>query len=483
MAKMRDEQAGMSVSSEFEGAELGDARLNVRLSKVVQALEEKPSESFPNAMVKEAELEGFYRFIRNDKISLDNVLSPHIGCTTERVAIRDEVLIVHDTSEFRFSGQEHRDGLGGLGSAGQGFLGHVSLALAADGSREPLGILAVQTVIREGKSVTRRLKDGELTRRQARVSKDCESTRWAQGVALCEKQTDGIASLIHLMDSEGDIYPLMAELVARRRRFVIRLGQDRLVEGAESKQKLRDFLAAASLETLAERTVELPRRQAPIQKRKGKGKRHAARNERGATLAISSTRARLCRPKNDSPKSLPPTLEIHVVHVREPNPPADAEPVEWILLTTEPVDSDEHVTRVVDFYRARWTVEEYFKALKTGCALQKRQLESWDTLQVAFAIFIPIAWQLLRLRFLSRAAPEAPASTALTPTQLDVLRQHPATKLPANPTIQDALRAIAKLGGHLRSNGPPGWLILGRGYETLSALVVGYRLALSRCDQ
>ena len=92
------------------------------------------------------------------------------------------------------------------------------------------------------------------------------------------------------------------------------------------------------------------------------------------------------------------------------------------LLTTEPIDTVEQIVRIVDWYRTRWLIEEFFKALKTGCAYEKRQLESLPTLLVALALLAPIAWRLLLLRHLSREPPATAATVALTPRQLQVLR-------------------------------------------------------------
>jgi hypothetical protein len=153
----------------------------------------------------------------------------------------------------------------------------------------------------------------------------------------------------------------------------------------------------------------------------------------------------------------------------------------------EPIDDAEALLRVVDLYRTRWLIEEYFKALKTGCAMEARQLESLETLLVAFGIFVPIAWRLLRMRSLSRHPEPISAQLVLSPLQIALLRQHRRAKLTGEePTVRDALMAVARLGGHLKSNGDPGWIILCRGYTSLLNLEEGYLLARdgpSRCDQ
>ena len=147
----------------------------------------------------------------------------------------------------------------------------------------------------------------------------------------------------------------------------------------------------------------------------------------------------------------------------------------------------EQVLKIIDCYRGRWRIEEFFKALKTGCAFEKRQLESRQTLLNALALFIPVAWILLRLRTAARSDESIPAGAVLDPEQILVLRKASQVThklaLPETPSAREAMLAIARFGGHLRSNGDPGWMVLGRGYQDLLMMVVGYRLATTRCDQ
>ena len=139
---------------------------------------------------------------------------------------------------------------------------------------------------------------------------------------------------------------------------------------------------------------------------------------------------------------------------------------------------------MVDAYRCRWTIEEFFKALKTGCAFEKRQLESAHALSNALAVFAPVAWRLLLLRTLARHT-EAPATAALNPNQIECLRafmlERHGRKLPGVLTARDAMLAIAKMGGHITNNGDPGWIVLGRGFDRLLDVELGF--AIARSDQ
>jgi hypothetical protein len=205
---------------------------------------------------------------------------------------------------------------------------------------------------------------------------------------------------------------------------------------------------------------------------------HPARDGRIAKLSFRATAVEVRRPENLA-KQLPKSLALHLVHVLELEPPEGHPPVEWTLLTTESVDTIEGVLRIVDIYRARWTIEELFKALKTGCAFEQRQFRSYDALRRLLAVMLPVAWRLLRIRTAARIEPDRPGSDLLTAVQLKVLAAtSKRVVLPAAPSAAQVLLAIAGLGGHLKRNGQPGWITLGRGFDTLLAYEIGYRAAL-----
>jgi hypothetical protein len=150
-------------------------------------------------------------------------------------------------------------------------------------------------------------------------------------------------------------------------------------------------------------------------------------------------------------------------------------------VTTEPIDTNDEVAAVIDAYRRRWIVEEFFKALKTGCRYQQLQLESARALLIALSIETAIAWRMLLLRWLAHHEPEAPASAVLPQEQLAVLTAYIQAEkgrvLPQKITVQTAMLEIAALAGHIKNNGPPGWLLLRRGFDKLLTLHRGWNLA------
>jgi hypothetical protein len=171
---------------------------------------------------------------------------------------------------------------------------------------------------------------------------------------------------------------------------------------------------------------------------------------------------------------------VNLVEVMEVDPPEGEVPVSWVLVTTLPVDTPEQVAAVVDAYRARWLIEEWFKAMKTGCAYEDRQLESIDTLLKAFVLLAPVATRLLTLRWLAHNETDCPATVVLSVDEIKFLRAIERTRkreLSTAPTAYDVMLAIAKMGGFLTSNKVPGWRVLGRGFEEFSLMYEGYLIA------
>jgi hypothetical protein len=449
-----------SLATELAGAQLGDARLARRLCLLAERLADRPSESFPKAL-DDAELEAAYRFFGNDQVTPDGILAPHFRQTAKRAAGHTRIIVVHDTTAFEFSGQTKRAGLGHLiRPAAQGFFGHFSLALTADGSRSPLGLAAVETVFR----LKKRIGHKKWTPAQSLG----ESARWVRCVEAAEERLGDAVEAIHVTDREGDQYALLAALTDADRPFVIRSFQDRRLAGEDVA-----YLRAAALAAKVSLRREVPL--SPRPKIQGpKGQRHPARRHRVARLSFAATTVELRR-RAAAEKSSRATMPVNVIHVFERKPPRGEPPVEWFLLTNLPVNTEDAIAFAVDCYRARWVIEEYFKALKTGCQFERRQLESAHSLLNALAILAPVAWRLLLLRHLARTEKKVPATNALTPKQLEVLRAVAKKPLPARPNARDAMLAVAALGGHLKSNGDPGWLVLGRGMHDLLLLEMGWR--------
>jgi hypothetical protein len=460
-----------SLVDELAGVDLGDARLTKRMLSVVKALQARPDVSYPAVFWREADLEGFYRLMSNENVHPDDVLAPHRGATIERAAAAATVLVLHDSTEVvHAAGNEGRDFYELQDDGHYGYVAHVGLCVSFPECL-PLGVVHLECVERADADARKQKK--ELSKRQAWKDPDKESLRWVRGVTASGKH---LPTAIHVADREGDSFEFLSLFAPNR--FVVRGAYDRrVIDGAGTRRIVLE---------VAEREELLFCRKSALSARQNtdrKEKKHPSRPARVARLGVSAASVSLVRPTlvgatSATGSPLPRKLPVNVVYVREIDPPEGEAPVEWLLYTTEPIDTPEQVAAVVDIYRARWIIEEFFKALKTGCAFSRRQFESRKTSQTALALTLPVAWRLLLLRGLERTRPRASAATVLSEDEivtLAALLRRPRQDL---ATVADVLAGLARLGGHIRSNGRPGWQVLGRGWlRLLEATAVARTLA------
>jgi hypothetical protein len=445
------------VADEMAGVDLGDRRRDERSLEIADRLAAAPDASLPAAMRDEAMREALYRHLSSDGVQFDAILKGHITRTGLRVAAsKDVVYAVHDTTACTFSGEGRREGVGVVNGEKQGFFAHTTLAISSDGTRTPLGLLGCELWTREG----------------AQDLNECESARWQRGVDRASSLAADVRKLVHVADRESDMYELIAAMLASKQRFIVRAKQDRVVEieGAG-----RAYLFDAARETRQSYALEVPV-SARGGKRSGALRRvHPDRAARVANLTFAALTVSLRRPRKPTRRGMPERLDVNVVHVFEVGKPAGEKPIEWLLLTSEPIETREQIAAVIEGYRTRWTIEEYFKALKTGCAFEKRQLESFRTLSNLLAYSLVIAYAILLLRALSRTSVTVPADALLSPDELLCLALMTTGKKTKFKTAREVLDAIAKLGAHIKNNGDPGWRVLSRGWQRLLDFEAAYQ--------
>lgn len=422
-------------------------------------------------MASNADLEALYRFLSNDRVDAAAIVEPHIEATTARSTGRT-IAIVHDSTDFAFSGVSGET-LGFIPRTSQrGFMGHFALAVGDQG--DALGVLGFETLFFEERirGVVRKNRSAATKRYRQKVDK--ASLRWDRMVEQTRALVPSTTTAIHVMDCEADNYRLFAMMVGAGDRFVIRARHDRRPARSGPDGEW------ATVGGVAEAATFRCQREVPLSKRRRDPALNAtykARGARTAVLQISASRAVVKTPGRAAHAHEPRSLDLNLVRVHELETPSGCESVDWILLTTEAVDTQQQAEAVVDWYRRRWVIEEYFRALKTGCGYERRQLESRDALLRTLSLLVPIAWQLLAVRDAARAAPKSPARRMLREAQLVVLRALTKGRLSRSPTIEEALLAIAAQGGHLKRNGRPGWQTLGKGLEKLWWAELGYLAA------
>jgi hypothetical protein len=348
------------LAAEMSGADFSDARLSARLCKVVEAVMTAPDQSFPS-LFDDSGLEAAYRFFNNDGgHARENSRSARCGDSSPngragRVAGGprhfDHVLRSQRRASGAWTDSERR---------GQAFFAHVSLALSGDGRRTPLGVLGLSHHIRRGALRRKKVK--------AKNNIDSERARWGRQIETVTSLGLDRTRVVHVMDREADDYALFAQLVGAGDRFVIRLAHDRRLEADETDEV--QTLAQAVGQVPCERCARSTALAAPAAGRSPKQRRiHPAREGRMAKLAFGAASVVLRRPSTQ-PKTLPATLSLNIARVWELEPPAGESPVEWILITTEPLETDEQILRVVDWYRARWGHRRVLQGHQDGLRLR-----------------------------------------------------------------------------------------------------------------
>jgi len=195
------------------------------------------------------------------------------------------------------------------------------------------------------------------------------------------------------------------------------------------------------------------------------------RQARTARVAISYGQLRLLAP--DKREHQLPSMRVW-----ELDAPEGVEPLEWVLLTSLPVQSVEQACERVGWYRRRWIVEDYHQALKTGCRMEERQVQSYEGLRRLLGLLAPTAVRVLQLRTLARQQPERLAQEVLPSEVVQVVALKTGGEV-ACMTVEQCVKRIAQLGGYQgrRSDGPPGWKTLWHGWLKIQTVLEGVHLA------
>jgi len=338
----------------------------------------------------------------------------------------------------------------------KGFFAHASLLINPDDTKEIFGIGAVHLWSRL---------------RKLPIRTTGEHARWLDQVKRTQENFDDI-EFIHVMDREGDSCPLWSELVNNQYRFVIRLKHNRHVK-TESGEASRLWEEMESAKIFGQKTIQLSRRKgSPYPNTKTA---HPPRESRPAVLSIAAKSVHVHK-TNKVGHTIKETVKLNVLRVFESKAPKGEIPVEWLLLTTEPIETVEQVLRIVEVYKSRWTIEEFFKGLKTGCQLEERLLGDADAWHRLFMLYLPIATNILNLRI---RADEEVRLKDVSETQLKILKIKAKEVGKKIQTNHDLKLQIARLGGHIATAGNPGWITLLRGYKELYLLEQGWLLAQS----
>lgn len=405
---------------------------------------------------------GFGRFLANRKVTVGRLIAGWSDQTAVAASGR-HVLAIQDTSEISFhTTSEHRRGLGEIGKGGRarGLLLHAMLALDAQ-SGACLGLAGGQIWTRRG-----RVKVAHQKRR----SDDKESHRW---IATAEqgKQTLAAAGMVTMVsDREGDIFAVWASVPEENVHLIARSMHDRRLADGRSL-----YETAASFPVCATRTVALPERE-------------HKRTARSARLSLRFGAVELARPRNTVERDLPKSIPLSIIEVFEQDPPRGAEPIHWRLLTTHSVTDAKAAWQIVDWYKMRWAIEQFWRLLKLqGLRLEDSQLQTAEGLIKLTAIAAKAAVTTFQLLQARDGYSQEPASLAFAEHEIALLdklntRTEGATALQKNPHPKASLAwaawIIAKLGGWdgYPSSKPPGPITFKHGLDRFHTMVQAWSI-------
>ena len=413
----------------------------------------------------------FTRFLRNPSVTTAEMVGHAVELTAGRAAGRD-IVVVQDTSELALGGRRARaNGYGPVGKGGAlgGLLLHAALALEV-GSNALLGLVDARIWNRD---------KGVDKPRRSRAIADKESKRWLDTTARAGKSLVTANSITSISDRESDIYELFAARPSNVHQ-IVRACQDRTIKKeTENKSETEDetellFSRIDGLPEMGRFGVKIPA--AP------------GRKARETELAPRFAPVKLCKPLHAAARHLPDSIALTLVDVREVLTPEDGEPIHWRLLTTHSVTNLAEARRIVDLYRMRWTIEEFFRTLKTaGFDIEEADIADPQVmikLVAAVTIAAVTVMQLVKARDGTTNQQLADAFEADDQPVLEAVsaKLEGATALQKNPHPKGSLAfagwVIARLGGWTGYYGKPGPKVMRRGLEAFRQIKYGTTLRL-----
>lgn len=387
------------------------------------------------------------RFLRNPAVTIEEMTATAVERTLTRVAGR-HVLAIQDTTMVRSM------------AAGLGVALHPVIAVDAM-TGTLLGLLGAQFFVREG---------GKRDKR-ARAFADKESRRWRDGAdSAAAVASAGAACVTVVMDREADIYEDFADKPGNVE-LLVRASHDRVcTDGA------RLFTRVNALPEIGRMTIELPA--AP-----GRAARTATVALRIGTIEVARPKG---RPRAAAATALPPSLTLTIVDAREVDPPQGIEGAHWCLLTTHSVGDAADARRIVGFYRARWTIEQLFRTLKSqGFQVEALRLAASGPLEKLVTATLIAAVTVLQLVHERDGNMRRPLADVFTPDEQPILEAvsgslEGKTMRQKNPhpngSLAFAAWVFARLGGWTGYYGKPGPIVILHGLIRFHAIKHGWGL-------
>jgi hypothetical protein len=453
------------VRENFAACDLGDQRRDARLLTLALQMAERPGASTPHQTQVWKDLKAAYRLIDRPEVTFHAVAGSHYELTRRQSAGK-VVLVIGDTTEIDFGHDRHATGLSRIGNgSGRGFLLHNGLFVDRESS-EIIGLGGQEVMYRKPRP------PGENSYRRSQ-RKDKESQVWARLIERIGTPAPD-TTYMHVYDRGADNLDVFCQLRKYGGEWVIRACHlSRQVDELPANEER----PRCALDEVLSRQDVLGRYELKVRAQGDTPSRVAKLEVRAAQVFVPpTTKRRTVLQKRLGFKG----LEQWAVEAREIDPPKGCVPLRWVLWSSRPVETFDDAWNVLSDYEQRWLIEEFHKALKTGCGAEIRQHQTAKRLEVTTALCSVIAVRLVQLKTVAQNAPETPADRVVPKLWLEMLRS-----LRNKPiaTVRDFYRQLAGLGGFLmrKGDGEPGWITLWRGTIALIDAIRGHLAMLKRC--
>jgi DDE family transposase len=407
----------------------------------------------------------FTRFLRNASVTATEMAAHAAERTAARAAGRD-VVVIQDTSELALGGRRAKaSGYGPVGKGGgvRGVLLHAVLAVDA-GTGGVLGLVDAKVWNRRG---------GKAKPRRSRKTPQKESQRWIDGTTRASDVLTGADSITNVSDRESDIYEHFAGC-PENMHLIVRACQNRQIETDDEEPVNLLFSHVDSQPEQGRLEAQIPA--AP------------GRKARVAELAVRFSRVVLCKPRHGAASDLPATIALTMVDVRETSTPQDGKPIHWRLLTTHAVTNLGAARRIVDLYRMRWIIEEFFHTLKTaGFNIEAADIGDPQVMMKFVAAATVAAVTVMQLVKARDGTTGQSLADAFEPADQAILEAISAqlegkTARQKNPHPKGTLAfggwVLAHLGGWTGYYGKPGPKVMRRGLDDFQRIKYGTTLRL-----
>lgn len=449
---------------EFGQAVFGDDRIRKRLEGLGRSFYAKPGSSLPEACGSRAKAKAAYRFFDNEKVTMEAILRSHFAATQRRVAEHRVILAVQDTTSLNYTAHPETDDLGPIhikGSQAVGLELHGTMAITPEGV--PLGLLDVQCWARDSKEAGKRERRHELPIEEKESFKWIKSYRAVREVQRLCPQT----ICVSVGDRESDIHALFAEAASVPDGPSLLIRSERSRNRQTEEGKLWEILGEEEIAGYQELFVP----------------RQGSRKARVATLEVRWRSVELKSPQGVSHL---PSVRVDAVYARETECSSPEEtPIEWMLLTTVLVGSFQDACERLGWYAKRWGIEVYHRTLKSGCKIEDRQLGNARRLESCLAIDLVVAWRIYYLTRQGRETPNVPCTVFFEDSEWKALvcfvnKDPVVPKSP--PTLREAVRMVASLGGFLgrKGDGEPGTQTTWRGLQRLDDITATWCVVMNQ---